>query len=422
MKKIWKQIGILSLVFMLLITFAPISVDAAKKSITLNQTKATLYAGEYTTVSVKKVTGLKSKKVSYSTSNKNVATVNKNGVVTAKKKGSVTITVTSKENKKVKAKFKLTIKKKPSKSSITLKKTSDTIKVGESTTIKVKSTKGLSSKKVKYSTSNKSIATVSSNGKVTGKKAGNATITVTSAVNKKVVAKFKVTVKEDETIPYAERHGLKFSDTSSFKVPTYACEVDEYENVVENSQIEFKQNKVKVIFDKISQSEPDEDGNVVLTVEYHYEGKVECDELQEFYGHLWVPNFSYYDYYTGQKFPGRDTSGSDEYEAKKKIQWNGKTYSVKYRNESEWKYGESDYYDNGSGWYWRRIPAEIYYKTEITMPAEYDGFMFIMSKKGTTKESAMNSDYVLDDGKSYLLDDFKNKDNLICIRISDYAK
>ncbi|WP_422046490.1 Ig-like domain-containing protein, partial [Roseburia intestinalis] len=51
------------------------------------------------------------------------------------------------------------------------------------------------------------VATVSSKGKVTGKKAGKATITVTSLINKKVKAVFKVTVKTADMIDtdYSEK-------------------------------------------------------------------------------------------------------------------------------------------------------------------------------------------------------------------------
>lgn len=82
---------------------------ASKKSITLNQTSKTLVVGKTTTVKVKKVNGLKSKKVSFKSSNKKVASVTSKGVVKGLKAGSATITVTSKENKKVKAKFKVKV-------------------------------------------------------------------------------------------------------------------------------------------------------------------------------------------------------------------------------------------------------------------------------------------------------------------------
>lgn len=68
----------------------------------------------------KKISGVKSKKVRYQTSNRRVATVNANGVITARKKGTVKITVTSAENKKVKAVFKLTVQKKLTKVGIKL--------------------------------------------------------------------------------------------------------------------------------------------------------------------------------------------------------------------------------------------------------------------------------------------------------------
>ena len=70
-----------------------------------------------------------------------------------------------------------------------LAKTSASIKVGKKTTIKAKAAP---SGTIKYTSSNKKIATVSSKGVVTGKKKGTAKITVTcNGVSKT----FKVTVK-----------------------------------------------------------------------------------------------------------------------------------------------------------------------------------------------------------------------------------
>ncbi|MGN1381818.1 MAG: Ig-like domain-containing protein, partial [Eubacterium sp.] len=52
------------------------------------------------------------------------------------------------------------------------------------------------SKKLTYKSSNTKVATVSKSGIVTGKKNGTATITATSAVNKKVKASIKIKVKD----------------------------------------------------------------------------------------------------------------------------------------------------------------------------------------------------------------------------------
>lgn len=170
--------------------------------------KKTVYAGEKFTIipvamfkngvvvgSKNSKDGIKSGELKYKSSNTSIATVNAKGVVTVKKKGKCKITVTSIYDSKVKGTLSLTVSKGKQKAKITLKKSKESIIVGNTTTIKVKSFKGLSNKNLAFSSSDKKVATVSSKGKVTGKKAGKATITVTSLINKKVKAVFKVTVK-----------------------------------------------------------------------------------------------------------------------------------------------------------------------------------------------------------------------------------
>ena len=182
--------------------------------------KKTVYAGEKFTIipvamfkngvvvgSKNSKDGIKSGELKYKSSNTSIATVNAKGVVTVKKKGKCKITVTSIYDSKVKGTLSLTVSKGKQKAKITLKEKKASIVVGKTTTIKVKSFKGISNKNVAFSSSDKKVATVSSKGKVTGKKAGKATITVTSLINKKVKAVFKVTVKTADMIDtdYSEK-------------------------------------------------------------------------------------------------------------------------------------------------------------------------------------------------------------------------
>ena len=175
--------------------------------------KKTVYAGEKFTIvpvamfkngvvvgSKNSKDGIKSGELKYKSSNTSIATVNAKGVVTVKKKGKCKITVTSIYDSQVKGTLSLTVSKGKQKAKITLKEKKASIVVGKTTTIKVKSFKGISNKNIAFSSSDKKVATVSSKGKVTGKKAGKATITVTSLINKKVKAVFKVTVKTADMI------------------------------------------------------------------------------------------------------------------------------------------------------------------------------------------------------------------------------
>lgn len=147
----------------------------------LDVTEKTLYVKGKDTVTLKADTNL-SDKITWSSSNKKVATVNSKGVVTAKAKGTAVITAICGE-------YKATCKVSVKTPTLKLAKTSASIKVGKKTTIKATATP---TGTVKYTSSNKKIATVSSKGVVTGKKKGTAKITVTcNGVSKT----FKVTVK-----------------------------------------------------------------------------------------------------------------------------------------------------------------------------------------------------------------------------------
>ena len=148
------------------------------KSLSVKVTTKTVDIKGKSTISVKSVKPANaSKAVTYKSSNKKIATVSSKGVVTGKKAGKVNITVTSKKNKKVKKVVKITVKNlKPS--SVKVSAVKATVVVGKTNTLKAAVKPAGVYCPVKWTSSNKAVATVSSNGKVTAKKAGTATITV----------------------------------------------------------------------------------------------------------------------------------------------------------------------------------------------------------------------------------------------------
>ena len=219
-KGIAKKLVTMLMALIMLVTsitvYQPQSVEAAAKNrITLESKYKTLYVGETYTLKAtalykdgKVCASLKKKyntqQLSYkyfrfSSSNNKVATVSKKGVVKAKKKGTVTLTMTHIYDHRIKTSVKMQVKAKK-KGKITLAQKSATIGVGNTVKISVKSVKNMGGKAMKYTTSDKSIATVSDKGVVTGKSAGEAKITVTSVLNKKNKTTFKVTVKSQDLL------------------------------------------------------------------------------------------------------------------------------------------------------------------------------------------------------------------------------
>lgn len=192
MKKLLRTLIVLTLVLTVAVGFVPLE-EASAATIKLNKTKVTVYAGKTTTLKIKGT----SKKVTWKSSNKAVATVYK-GKVTAKKAGTATITakVSGKSYK-----CKVTVKKPY------LNKKTSSLYVGKTTTLK------LTGATVKsYTSKNTAVATVSKTGKVTAKKAGSAKIAVKDTKGRYYYC--TVTVKN----PYLNQTDIRLGTNSVYQM------------------------------------------------------------------------------------------------------------------------------------------------------------------------------------------------------------
>jgi uncharacterized protein YjdB len=111
----------------------------------------------------------------YSSSNPKIASVDGDGIVTGIKEGTATITCVTFNG--IKATCKITVGKKPTSIKITNK--NNVIQKGsDNHRITYSLSKGAYSYRLTYSVKDKSIATIDSNGYITGRKRGKTTVTV----------------------------------------------------------------------------------------------------------------------------------------------------------------------------------------------------------------------------------------------------
>ena len=146
-----------------------------------------------------------------------VANVSKKGVIKGKKAGTARITITTAAGKK--HVIVVTVANAPSK--VTLDKTSAALKIGDTLQLKAALPNKTASNRMTWTSSDKNVATVNDNGKVTAKAVGSATITVKTFNDRKATC--KVTVEKgasDKPLIAVDKTSirLKVDDTSTVKV------------------------------------------------------------------------------------------------------------------------------------------------------------------------------------------------------------
>ena len=167
--------------------------------VTLNKTSTSIQVGGTetltATVSPKDAAN---KKVTWKSSNAAIASVDANGKVTGVKAGEATITVTTEDGGKT-ATCKVTVSDKEIKvTGVKLNKSETSLLVGGNETLTATVLpEDATNQNVTWKSDKPEIATVDANGKVTGVKAGEATITVTTEDGSKT-ATCKVTVSDKE--------------------------------------------------------------------------------------------------------------------------------------------------------------------------------------------------------------------------------
>jgi uncharacterized protein YjdB len=214
------------------VTVEKATTTVAVTGISLDKTSITIKEeGTKTLVATITPSNATNQTVTWESSNTGVATVSSSGKVTGKKAGTATITAKSNNGKT--ATCKVTVEKATvAVTSISLDNTSITVKVDASKTLTATVyPDNATDKTVTWSSSDTGVATVSSSGKVTGKKAGTATITAKTSNGK--TATCKVTVEKAATTGYVITEDSKYSSYSnkaSYSSSTFKYRIFSYKS------------------------------------------------------------------------------------------------------------------------------------------------------------------------------------------------
>ena len=157
------------------------------------------------------------KSVRWSSSNTKVATVSSSGVIKAAGNGTCKITATTTDGTNLSASFNITVNIKATK--ITLDKTKIELTTGKETEKITSSIEpSIANKAVKYTSSNTSIATVSSDGVVTAVGSGTCRIIATTTDGSKVTASCDVTVNIKTTGMKLDKTNYTFNKAETIKI------------------------------------------------------------------------------------------------------------------------------------------------------------------------------------------------------------
>ncbi|GAA4299314.1 hypothetical protein GCM10023142_39800 [Anaerocolumna aminovalerica] len=175
--------------------FCIVTVVEPVTNIKLNKTSYVLGVGKrFTLKATVEANTATNPKLKWTTSNSKVATVDSKGVVTAKSLGTVVITVTAQDGTRAEASCDIRVVRPVT--SVTLNASSVTTVEGRSFTLKATvRPNNATIKKVKWTSSDESVAIVDSKGVVTALKAGTVTIKATATDNSGKYAAAVVKVK-----------------------------------------------------------------------------------------------------------------------------------------------------------------------------------------------------------------------------------
>ena len=234
-----------------------------------------------------KPTSLSKEKLTWTSSDESIASVDENGVVIGVNLGTATITVTS-DNGKVATIIVNVVKDIVNVDSITLNPTNTELKVGETTQIVATiNPENATERDIIWESSDPEIANVDSEGRITGKSVGTVTITAKTP-DGKVVASGTVTVKPIpvESIELSPNSiTMKVGDTTQITATILPENATDKELIWESSDpeiatVDSNGNVTGKKIGSVTITAKSKDGNVVASITVTVDNDVDDDSFK----------------------------------------------------------------------------------------------------------------------------------------------
>ncbi|MCM1224201.1 MAG: hypothetical protein NC548_58090 [Lachnospiraceae bacterium] len=165
---------------------------------------------------------------------------------------------------------------------------------------------------------------------------------------------------------YFEENGIVVADAP------VACTVDMVIYNADNPETYCK--TTDAVWEQLDcYSEPaEEEGYRLICLELLTTFQCEYDAAQDVYYSINLRSMAMFDWYTGQKFPGRGMERDDAYEVNVPLEVDGVSYDVSYSEDTRFEYDEWVVDDNGNG----TITGRCYLTYRFKVPDGYDGLVF----------------------------------------------
>lgn len=203
--------------------------------ITVNETETMERGSSYTIETVFEPINTSDQRITYTTSDKNIVTVDENGLVKAVNNGEVIVTVTPSSNKKLKKEIRITVISPSEVTGIKLNKESTIIGLGKSEDLVATLEPSDATSNALTWESNNAAVTVTDSGKITGVQLGSATVTATtqSGLKANIEVTVEYEVKVNDKKHYTTNDSIIINDVNITDETNISCNngsIPKYEN------------------------------------------------------------------------------------------------------------------------------------------------------------------------------------------------